>query len=229
MRRLLHLLLILIGLPALLVATLLLAANTEPGRHFIARQIGPLSGGLVQVEGLGGRLPFAPRLDRLEIRDAAGLWLAIEKAALDLNPWPLLRGQIQVESLTASSVALDRLPASEDKVEEDSGPLHLPPLVLRHLAIERVTLGQVVPDAPALSVSGQAELANLENFEARLAIKTPDREDDYKLELKASPEDMRLDLQIHEDPEGLITALLRHQRIQLPPEVDRWRKEGKKK
>ncbi len=223
MRRLLHLLLILIGLPALLVATLLLAANTEPGRHFIARQIGPLSGGLVQVEGLGGRLPFAPRLDRLEIRDAAGLWLAIEKAALDLNPWPLLRGQIQVETLTAGSVALDRLPASEDQVEEDSGPLHLPPLVLRHLAIERVTLGQVVPDAPALSVSGQAELANLENFEARLAIKTPDREDDYKLELKASPEDMRLDLQIHEDPEGLITALLRHQRIQLPPEVDRWR------
>ena len=96
MRRPIRLLLILTSLPLLLVATLLVAANTGPGRDFIARQIGPLSGGLVQVEGLAGQLPLSPRLARLEIRDDAGVWLLVEEIALDLNPWPLWRGQIQV-------------------------------------------------------------------------------------------------------------------------------------
>nr|MBP6261506.1 hypothetical protein [Chromatiaceae bacterium]MBP7983957.1 hypothetical protein [Chromatiaceae bacterium]MBP8024073.1 hypothetical protein [Chromatiaceae bacterium] len=158
MRRLLRILLILTGLPVLLMATLLLVVNTGPGRDFIARQIGPLSGGLVQIEGLAGHLPLAPRLARLEIRDADGLWLVIEEVALDLDPWPLWRGQIQVEALTAATLALDRLPTYSES-EETSPPFQTSPLALRHLAVQRLTLGQLAPGAPPVSVVGQGTLA----------------------------------------------------------------------
>ncbi len=221
MRSLRRLLLILTGLPLLLVAILLLAANTGPGQDFIARQIGPLSGGLVQVEGLGGQLPLSPRLARLEIRDDEGVWLLVEELALDLNPWPLWRGQIQVEALTASTLALDRLPAYAESTEPAT-PFQLPQTALRHLAVERLTLGQVAPGSPALSVTGQGTLTRLDDFAAQVAIETPDRADRYQIALTASPADLRLDLQIHEDPEGLISAFLRAQGVRLPPEVDRW-------
>ncbi|MBP9604271.1 MAG: hypothetical protein KBE53_09350, partial [Chromatiaceae bacterium] len=221
MRRLLRILLILTGLPVLLMATLLLVVNTGPGRDFIARQIGPLSGGLVQIEGLAGHLPLAPRLARLEIRDADGLWLVIEEVALDLDPWPLWRGQIQVEALTAATLALDRLPTYSES-EETSPPFQTSPLALRHLAVQRLTLGQLAPGAPPVSVVGQGTLARLDDFAAQVAIQTPDRADRYQVALTASPADLRLDLQIHEDPEGLISAFLRAQGVRLPPEVDRW-------
>ncbi len=179
MRRLLRILLILTGLPVLLMATLLLVVNTGPGRDFIARQIGPLSGGLVQIEGLAGHLPLAPRLARLEIRDADGLWLVIEEVALDLDPWPLWRGQIQVEALTAATLALDRLPTYSES-EETSPPFQTSPLALRHLAVQRLTLGQLAPGAPALSVTGQGTLTRLDDFAAQVAIQTPDRADRYQ-------------------------------------------------
>jgi translocation and assembly module TamB len=221
MRRAQRLLLILTGLPIFLVVVLLLAANTGPGQDFIARQIGPLSGGLVQVEGLTGQLPLAPRLARLVVRDDAGIWLTLEQAALDLDPWPLLRGQIQVEALTAASLALERLPAYPES-EEASPPFQPPPLALRHLAVQRLTLGQVAPGAPAVSVTGQGTLTHLDDFAAQVNLQTPDRADRYQMALTASPADLHLDLQIHEDPEGLISALLRAQGVRLPPEVDRW-------
>ncbi|MBK8637558.1 MAG: translocation/assembly module TamB domain-containing protein [Chromatiaceae bacterium] len=221
MRRLVRLLLILTSLPLLLVAALWGAANTGPGRDFIARQIGPLSSGLVQVEGLAGQLPLNPRLARLEIRDAEGVWLLVEEVALDLNPWPLWRGQIQVEALTATTLALDRLPAYAESTET-STPFQPPPLALRHLAVQRLTLGQVAPGAPAMSVTGQGTLTRLDDFSAQVALEIPGRADRYQVALTASPADLRLDLQIHEDPAGLISALLRAQGVRLPPEVDRW-------
>ncbi len=226
MRRLFRIFLVLTGLPIILVATLLLAANTGPGQDFIARHIGPLSGGLVQIEGLTGHLPLAPRLARLEISDADGIWLVIEKVALDLNPWPLWRGQIQVEALTAANLALERLPNYADS-EETSPPFQPPPLALRYLAVQHVTLGQLAPAAPPVRIAGQGTLTRLDNFEALVSIQTPGRADDYQLTLAASPEDLRFDLKIHEDPEGLISALLHNQGVQLPPEVDRWRLEAK--
>ncbi len=225
MRRLFRIFLVLTGLPIILVATLLLAANTGPGQDFIARHIGPLSGGLVQIEGLTGHLPLAPRLARLEISDADGIWLVIEKVALDLNPWPLWRGQIQVEALTAANLALERLPNYADS-EETSPPFQPPPLALRYLAVQHVTLGQLAPAAPPVRIAGQGTLTRLDNFEALVSIQTPGRADDYQLTLAASPEDLRFDLKIHEDPEGLISALLHNQGVQLPPEVDRWRLEA---
>ena len=156
--------LILIGVPLLLLAALLLAANTDPGQRFLVDQVDALSGGRVRLQGLEGQLPLAPHLGRLEISDDAGPWLTLDDAALDLNPWPLLRGRIQVTRLSAAAVHLDRLPASDAEPEEDPAEgegWYLPPLELGQLSIQRLTLGEVLPGAPALSVTGQGTLASL--------------------------------------------------------------------
>lgn len=263
--------LILIGVPLLLLAALLLAANTDPGQRLLVDQVDALSGGRVRLQGLEGHLPLAPRLGHLEISDDAGPWLILDDAALDLNPWPLLRGRIQVTRLSAAAVRLVRLPASDAEPEEDPAEgegWYLPPLELGQLSIQRLTLGEVLPGAPALSVTGQGTLASLAAVAAWLdppatakpdevaqgsnpaagpdprvpdsldtavaeaaqasilsvwlELRTPDRDDHYQLALAANPRDNHLEVQVQEAPEGLISALLHHLGVELPPEVDRW-------
>ena len=280
-RLLVRLVLLLIGVPLLLLAALLLAANSDPGRRLITDQVNTLSDGLVQLQGLQGHLPLAPRIGRLEIRDEAGLWLALDDAALDLNPWPLLRGRIQVTRLSAAAVHLERLPASDEEAAESpaaSGVWYLPPLELSQLSVQRLTLGEVLPGAPALSVAGHGTLTSLAALDAwldppataqpeeatqggsltagpaprasdstdeavnqtaiepatatvaaqanllsvSLDLRTLDRQDHYQLTLDAHPQDNRLEVQVQEAPDGLISILLRHLGVQLPPEVDRW-------
>lgn len=224
-RLLVRLAVILVGVPLLLLAALLLAANTDAGRRLIADQVGILSDGLVRLEGLEGSLPLAPRIGHLAISDAAGPWLTLDDAALDLDPWPLLRGRIRITQLSAAAVHLERLPASDEEAEEtpdEAGGWYLPPLELAQLSIQSLTLGEILPGAPALSVAGRGTLARLASFEAWLDLRTPDREDHYQLTLDANPQDNRLEVQVQEAPDGLISALLRHLGVQLPPEVDRW-------
>lgn len=231
--RLLLILLALLSLPVLVAGALLLAANTEAGRQFITTHLPSLTAGQVRLQGLEGQLPLAPRIARLELFDDQGLWLAIDQASLDIDPWPLLRGQVQIQALTATSLALERLPVSgadraeAAKTEEASAPLYLPPMALDQLTIQRLTLGQVVPEAPALRlVTGQARVADARHWQGQLEVEAPDRQDRYQLDLSFSPADLHLDLHILENPSGLITALLRDLGVKLPPEVDRWRLEA---
>ncbi|MCO5761091.1 MAG: translocation/assembly module TamB domain-containing protein [Chromatiaceae bacterium] len=240
------LLLILVGVPLLLLTALLLAANTDPGRRLIADQVGALSDGLVRLQGLEGHLPLSPRLARLEISDAGGVWLHLDAAALELDPWPLLWGRIQVSRLSAQAVHLARPPTSARETEEpptDSGAWPIPAVELGQLSVQRLTLGEILPNAPALSVAGHGTLTSLSAFDswldppaaaipedatqaailsAWLELRTPDREDHYQLRLDANPQDNRLELKVQEAPDGLISALLRHLGVELPPEVDRW-------
>lgn len=286
-RLLVRLALILVGVPLLLLAALVLAANTDTGRRLIADQVGVLSDGLVRLQGLEGPLPLAPRIGHLAISDAAGPWLTLNDAALDLDPWPLLRGRIRITQLSAVTVHLERLPASDEKAEEppeEAGGWYLPPLELAQLSVQRLTLGEILPDAPTLRVAGHGTLASLAALEAWLDspgaaqpeeaakgggltagpeprtadssdksanqaahgavkgvahetaematpstmlsawldLRTPDREDHYQLTLDANPQDNRLEVQVQEAPDGLISALLHHLGVRLPPEVDRW-------
>jgi len=225
LRRLLLLLIAIPVLLALILAALLLGANSQMGRDLIARAVEPLSGGRVRIQGLDGQLPLAPRLARLELRDADGPWLVIDQVALDLAPWPLLRSQIDIGALTAQHLSLERLPPGAAEVEKTPGgkaPPWLPPLTLRHLEVQRLTLGALVPGAPALHLSGDGSLASLTDFNAWLEIQVPGRPDSYRLTLATGGADLDLQAEIQEDPQGLISLLLQTLGVRLPPEVDRW-------
>ena len=75
---------VLVGLPVLLVAIVLIGANTGPGRAEIARLVGPLTGGRMVVRGVSGTFPTDLRLRHVEFRDARGTYAAGRERAARL-------------------------------------------------------------------------------------------------------------------------------------------------
>ena len=59
----------LLGLVLLLLGTVLVIANTDSGRAFIARTTSSLTDGHVQLTGIHGSFPAALDLDRLQLSD----------------------------------------------------------------------------------------------------------------------------------------------------------------
>lgn len=202
-------------LPLLLLALLLLAANTWPGRRLVAWGLTTSSGGQLVIEGLGGTLPFAPRAQRIELGDATGAWLRIEDTALAIDARRLLHGELAIESLEARSVVIERVPARD---QDNSGPIALPlPVLLRHVAVEELSVERVLPGAPRLNISGDAGLDAPGEAHLRLLVSAPGRDDQYRLEGGVGGGRYRLVVALREEPGGLSSALA--QSSGLPPRV----------
>ena len=70
--------------------------QTEPGRDWLVRQVAVLLLPPDQTLGHGrieGPLPLAATLHDLTVADRDGGFLTIDRLALTLDPWPLLRGR----------------------------------------------------------------------------------------------------------------------------------------
>ncbi|TCT19793.1 translocation/assembly module TamB domain-containing protein [Thiobaca trueperi] len=222
MRRFLLPLSIILLTPVLLLALLLLAVNTEPGRGFLVARLESLTGGQVVLSGLSGTLPTAPRLARLELRDEAGVWLLVEDAVLDLDLWQLPRGKIAVEALTARAVVLSRLPEAND--DEPSGPIRLPmQVLLQHLAIADLSLEQALPGAPRLTVEGSGDALSIDRSRGALRVAAIGRADRYSLEwgIDAGRYDLKLGLE--EASGGLLARLAEPLGLRVPADLDGWR------
>ncbi len=221
MRRLLNQLWFLFVLPMTLGVVLFLAANTETGRGLIVRGIEQASGGQVKLSGLGGVLPLAPRLAHLELRDADGTWLEIDDAALAVDGGQLLRGTLAIDTLSARTLVLRRLPVSQGAAAE---PLQLPlPVQLRSLAIAALNLDAVLPGAPMLTVAGSGSLRGVQDGEASLLLGTPDPDDGYHLDIARLHGNYRLALAIAEAPGGLLVGFASKAGLQLPTQLGAWR------
>ena len=191
MRRLLRPLLLTLLLPVLLLAALLLAANTDPGRRLIVWGLGEVTGGELVLSGLSGTLPGAPRIGRLELRDADGAWLLVEDMTLAIDPLQLLRGKVAIEALNARSVALRRLPA---RAEDDTAPIQLPVrILLGRLVIDDLSLAGAVPGAPRLTIDGSGAVASAQDVQATVLMTAPGRTDHYRLEVGIGEGQYRLD------------------------------------
>ena len=208
----------------LLLAAVAVMLNTGSGQRLLAWGLGKASGGQILVEGLSGTLPLRPRIARLELRDADGLWLAIDEAALDIAPRALLGGTLEAESLSARTLTLARLPSDDG---EDSGPWRLPlPVRLDRVAVERLDLSGWLPGAPPLALDGRAAGRGLADLEAELTLTAPGRPDRYRLELAAADGVYRLNADLRESPGGAVAALAAASGVHAPPELRDWRLTG---
>lgn len=184
---------------------LVIGLNSEAGRDLIARAINAGTSGRVQLTGLGGRLPFAPRLESLQLADADGPWLRIEDAALELDPVALLAAEIEIRSLEAGAVDLLRLPQPND----GPGRSWPPPVALdlQRLAIERLRVNGLVAAAPMLSLQGSAALSREGAIATTLAIKPHNRfgldDETLHLDLSGSTQPESLDLKWRLDLEQI--------------------------
>jgi translocation and assembly module TamB len=201
---------VLIGLPVLGVIMLIIAGNTDAGRHAIETLTAKLSGGAVRLQGLGGSFPDALRLAHGEIRDRDGTWLSLDDVALDWSPSHLLLGEATIDRLTAADVAVARLPVSESKTSAKSSNSNLLPLrvSLDTLRIDKLELGAALAGVPAVAeVEGSLHLASLTDGDVALAVTRLDGPGRYTLtgKIAAAGDHMRLD--VSEPAQGLIGEL----------------------
>jgi translocation and assembly module TamB len=142
------------GLGALLLLLLFGAVgvmawmNSDAGRERIQRLAGAALGdaGLaLEIDGWAGRLPFELAMRTVEISDANGVLLGITELRMNWNPLALLWGQLRIESLTAESLLLERLPVSPSGEARIS---RLPRMILEarvaRVAVERLEIGEAV-------------------------------------------------------------------------------------
>ncbi|MFM8331907.1 MAG: translocation/assembly module TamB domain-containing protein [Candidatus Methylumidiphilus sp.] len=197
-------------LPVLLLALALLAANTEPGRAWLERNINAAASGSVQVSGLAGHFPEAIHVGHVELRDAAGVWLAIDRLALDWSPRSLLSGELDIEQLSAEKIVLERLPppSAEPEPEPTSSPSLPLPVSLRTLRVGRLDLGQPVAGQPAsLNITGTARLRSMQDGEAQVQVKRLDGEGTYAVDGHFVNGAVKASLTVQEPPHGLLLSL----------------------
>ena len=173
------------------------------------------------LSGLSGTLPGAPRIGRLELRDADGAWLVVEDVTLAIDPLPLLRGKVAIEALNARSVALLRRPAGD---EDEAAPIQLPVrILLGRLVIDDLSLAGAVPGAPRLVIEGSGAVASAQDVQATVLMTAPGRTDRYRLEIGIGEGQYRLNLALQEAPGGLLAALATAAGVRVPTDLAGWR------
>lgn len=154
-------------------------AQDEDGGGFLTRTIeGALSGAGrdVQIIGFAGALSSEATFDTMTIADDQGVWLTLQDVSLIWSRSALLRGRLEVNSLTAQSLSVARLPdPGETPVEIPSAEatpfsFELPDLPVS-INIETFEVAQIDLGEPILGVAAQLSLnASAQLDDAGLAL-----------------------------------------------------------
>ncbi len=199
---------ILLGVPMLLMAVVLLAANIQPGRDFIERMVPKVTDGDVRLQGLGGHFPAALRAARIEVRDTEGAWLVIENLTLDWAPSRLLVGEALIDLVAATRIELARLPVSSSEPSESSDVSLPVRILLQSLDVARLDIAAAVAGTEeALSIKGHARLASLEQGDLLLHIQGLNGAGSYLLEGSFDATTLAGQLKAEEPANGLVARL----------------------
>ena len=199
-----------VGLPLLGLLFIWIFANTGAGRATIETLAAKVSGGTIELQGLGGRFPGALRLAHAEIRDTDGAWLTLDDVTLDWSPLALFSGEAKIDSLTAAHIAAARLPVSEASTSK--GKSSLPPLriAVGELRIDRLDLGAALAGTPAsVRASGNLRFDSLSDGDVALDIERLDGPGSYKLSGKMGAAGDNVALNIGEPSHGLLGEFAR--------------------
>jgi len=171
----------------------------------------------VRIEGFAGALSSTATLDRLTIADAQGVWVTLEGATLDWSRAALLRGRLEVRTLSADAVVLSRRPLASGVSPKDAQatPFALPQLpvsiAIDQIQVDRVSLGaDVIGVAADVSVAGRANLADGAGSAAlRIArLDGPEGLFDLSASYANDSRELALSLDLSEARGGLAATLL---------------------
>ncbi len=220
-------LLIALGVPLLLVAmglgALFAVLRSESGQVWLAATLSETLSDAEQtiaIEGLSGRLPAELQLTAVRIGDREGTWLTLQEARLAWSPWALLRGRLEIASLTAEELDVERAPVAAADPAEDAPagePFTLSdlapplPILLEELYINQLLLGEsLAGEAFDLKVDLSAEAAP-ESVALKGSIDERGETGFLaRLDFAVAPQDNRLtaSLNLTEPPGGRLAKLL---------------------
>ena len=196
----------------LVLAVLVAGLNTGPGRRAAERVAPQLTGGLVTIDGIGGSFPAALRVAQIEVHDPDGAWITVENAALDWSLYRLFAGEVRLAALTATRVAVDRLPHSSgpsSPSKSSAGTTNLPlPVVLDRLHVDRLELGAPLAGVPAvLTADGHGRLTALWAGEATVSLDRLDGPGSYRAEARIDDAGVSAHVQADEPARGLASQV----------------------
>jgi translocation and assembly module TamB len=185
---------------------LYLAGNTDPGRRMIENLTRRLTSGQVSLSGLGGSFPQRLTLEHLALRDARGVWLTADRISVAWSPPALLVSRVQVQSLHAAAVDMERLP---EPATPGSGPVSIPRIDVAKLWVDRLTLGPELAGARAsLVVAGNAHLRSVRDMVIDATAHRIDGDGSYECHLRFDRERMDARLDLHEPAGGPLENLI---------------------
>ncbi|MEO7209208.1 MAG: translocation/assembly module TamB domain-containing protein [Steroidobacteraceae bacterium] len=199
------------GLALLLVlvaATVLVVGNTMTGRVQIEKLVARLTGGNVQLSGLGGSFPSHLTLQQLTLKDAAGIWLTARKIELDWTPWSYLEDRLQINRLQVASVDMERRPQSSSTAT-GHGEVSIPRIDVAQANLSLVHLGAPLAGAPAsLTANGSAHLRSVRDMLFDATARRVDGDGQYELHLHFDAQRMDGALKAREPANGPLENIL---------------------
>ena len=141
-----------------LVAVVLLGINTDPGRRFVANQIGgykTASGLNIKVGRIDGSLYGEMVLSDLKVSDPKGVFLTSPRMAVDWRPFSFIHNHVDVRSLSTDLVTLERRPQLIPQPSDPNAPL-LPDL---DIDVNKLHIGRFVIGKP---VTGQTHIVRID-------------------------------------------------------------------
>ena len=197
-----------IAVASLLVLLLLVVfgINTDPGRRFVADQLGgytTASGLNIKVGRIDGSLYGKMVLSDVRVADPKGVFLTSPRMAVDWRPFAFAQNHVDVRSLDTALITLARRPALKPTPVDPNAPT-LPDLDIdvNALHVGRFVVAKPVTGQPHIvRIDGQVHIAD------RRAQLTVDAGairaagiaggDTLRLRLDAVPDDDKLDLDAH--------------------------------
>ncbi len=215
--------LILLSLTFLSLNPAMAVAEDTDGESFVSRQIEKAlsdTNRIATVTGFSGLLTGKAAMQSLTFADENGIWMRLEDVTLDWQRSALFSGELRVAELSAGLLQIIRQPLETDSLADDIPSAsasgfkipELPVLVdIDKIGIDRVEIGQALLGMDAvLSVDGRITLASGE-ADTELSIRRIDGPRGvFGLTAKHDKETdiFILDLQVREQQDGLISALL---------------------
>lgn len=175
------------------------------------------AGRSVEVVGLRGAISSEATIEALNISDADGLWLSLTGLTLNWNRLAVLRGNININELSAKSITLVRAPKTDPKAASaEATPFALPELPvsinIQKLQADRISLGDSLLGQPVdLSLVAKLVLegGNAETLLKAARLDGPAGQFVIDGAFSNETRNLRIDIQAHEDAGGLIATLAR--------------------
>ena len=187
---------------------------------FLTRQLQDLlsdAGREVRITGFQGALSSRATIAEMTIADEDGVWLTLRGAELNWNRGALFRRALQVNTLSADEIILERLPEAGpgEAPSPEASPFSLPELPLSvdigQIEAEVVQLGEaVLGQAVTLRLDGSAQLSGGAGRTRIEAERTDGAEGVLRLagSFSNTTRELALDLALREGPEGIAATLL---------------------
>jgi len=190
----------------ILLGALMIGGNTPAGRKAIEMLTRRLTGGMVQIHGLGGDLPGALSVEHLALTDDRGVWLSADEVSVQWSPAALLEKRVSIQSLHAASVSMARLPHSSST---SSAEPSMPQIDIDDAGIDRVVLGAELAGAPAtLSLRGGARMRSVRDMQFDVTAQRLDGGGSYDLHLRFDAKQMQMAARLSEPANGPLQNIL---------------------